>query len=120
VKVLIVDDSPVMRKIVTRGLRQAGFTGHTIEEAGNGKEGLEKVQSFEPDLILSDWNMPEMSGIEFLETLREQGCRIPFCFVTSEASEEMRSRAISSGAEGLVTKPFTPDALQKQLGKFLG
>jgi two-component system, chemotaxis family, chemotaxis protein CheY len=109
VKILITDDSKAMRMIVVRTLRQAGFNGHDVIEAENGREGLQKAQADEPDLILCDWNMPEMSGIEFLRALRASGSQIPFCFVTSEGSEEMRTVAAESGAIGLIAKPFTAD-----------
>lgn len=108
-KILITDDSKAMRMIVVRTLRQAGFSGHEVIEAENGREGFEKARSEEPDLILCDWNMPEMSGIEFLRALRGTGSQIPFCFVTSEGSEEMRTMAAEAGAIGLIAKPFTAD-----------
>jgi two-component system chemotaxis response regulator CheY len=108
-KILIADDSKAMRMIVVRTMRQAGLTGHDIIEAENGKQAFELTQSEEPDLILSDWNMPEMTGIEFLRALRGTGSQIPFCFVTSEGSEDMRTLAEQAGALGLIAKPFTAD-----------
>jgi two-component system chemotaxis response regulator CheY len=109
-KIVVVDDSRAMRMIVVRTLRQAGFAGHEVLEAENGREGLELVAEHAPDLILSDWNMPEMTGIEFLKALRARGNPTPFCFVTSEGSEEMREQAAAAGALGLIAKPFTADA----------
>jgi two-component system, chemotaxis family, chemotaxis protein CheY len=117
VKILITDDSKAMRMIVIRTMRQAGLDGHKIIEAENGREGLELAKSEEPDLILSDWNMPEMSGIEFLRALRGSGSTTPFCFVTSEGSEEMRTMAAESGALGLIAKPFTPEAFADTLSQ---
>lgn len=114
-KILITDDSKAMRMIVIRTMRQAGLEGHKIIEAENGKEGLEKAQSESPDLILSDWNMPEMNGIEFLRALRGMGSTIPFCFVTSEGSDEMRDTAAAAGALGLIAKPFTAEAFADTL-----
>jgi len=108
-KILVADDSKAMRMIVTRTLRQAGFAGHDVVEAENGKEALSMVGSESPDLILSDWNMPEMTGIEFLKALRASGSAIPFCFVTSEGSDDMRAQAEKAGALGLIAKPFTPE-----------
>jgi two-component system, chemotaxis family, chemotaxis protein CheY len=109
-KIVVADDSKAMRMIVVRTLRQAGFGGHEVLEAENGREGLQLVRQHAPDLILSDWNMPEMSGIDFLATLRSGGVTTPFCFVTSEGSEEMREQAAAAGALGLIAKPFTADA----------
>jgi two-component system chemotaxis response regulator CheY len=114
-KILIADDSKAMRMIVIRTMRQAGLNGHDIIEAENGHQALDMTRSEDPDLILSDWNMPEMSGIEFLTALRAGGSSIPFCFVTSEGSEEMRNQAAASGALGLIAKPFTAEAFAETL-----
>lgn len=114
-KILIADDSKAMRMIVIRTLRQAGFAGHDIVEAENGRQALELAQQIGPDLILSDWNMPEMTGIELLRGLRSIGSTIPFCFVTSEGSDEMRELAAQCGALGLIAKPFTADAFEELL-----
>jgi two-component system chemotaxis response regulator CheY len=114
-KILVADDSKAMRMIVIRTLRQAGFAGHEIVEAENGREALEMTSSVKPDLILSDWNMPEMNGIDFLRSLRASGSSIPFCFVTSEGSDEMRATAADAGALGLIAKPFTEEAFTEIL-----
>ena len=114
-KILVADDSKAMRMIVVRTLRQAGFAGHDVIEAENGAEALKLVNAESPDLILSDWNMPEMTGIEFLRALRGSGSSIPFCFVTSEGSEEMRTMAAEAGAIGLIAKPFTAESFADTL-----
>ena len=114
-KILVTDDSKAMRMIVIRTLRQAGFAGHDILEAENGQEGLTLVRAQAPDLILSDWNMPEMSGIEFLRALRGSGDPTPFYFVTSEGSDEMRETAAQAGAMGLIAKPFTAEVFADAL-----
>ena len=114
-KILIVDDSRVMRQIVTRTLRQAGYDGHDVVQAGNGVEALEVMADEEPDLVLSDWNMPEMTGIELLRALRGQGDTTPFGFVTSEGSPEMRARADAAGALFLIAKPFTAESFDEAL-----
>lgn len=118
-KILIVDDSRVMRQIVVRTLRQAGFAGHELVEAANGVEGLEAVRTHAPDLVLSDWNMPEMTGIDMLATLRASGSQVPFGFVTSEGAPEMVGRAEAAGALFVITKPFTPEGFQEKLGPVL-
>lgn len=115
-KILVTDDSAVMRKIVIRTIRQAGLGKHEIIEAGNGREGLAQVQAESPGLILSDWNMPEMNGIDFLKALRASGSTTPFCFVTSEGSEEMVDLASANGAIGVIVKPFTAEQFMDTLG----
>jgi two-component system, chemotaxis family, chemotaxis protein CheY len=114
-KIIVADDSRAMRMIVTRTLRQAGYAGHDIVEAENGADALKIAKAGGVDLILSDWNMPEMTGIEFLRALRASGSSIPFCFVTSEGSEEMREQAQAAGAIGLIAKPFTAEAFADAL-----
>jgi two-component system chemotaxis response regulator CheY len=118
-KILVADDSKVMRQIVARTLRQAGYGGHDIVEAENGRDALDKVQTEAPDLVLSDWNMPEMNGIDCLVALRAAGNQTPFGFVTSEGSDEMRARATAAGASFLIAKPFTPEAFDEALRSVL-
>ena len=117
--ILLVDDSKTMRLLVQRALRQAGYRGLVISEAENGKEGLEKLKE-RPRLVLSDWNMPEMSGIDFLRRARAENNNVPFGFITSEASAEVRELAMSSGASFLITKPFSPEDVQGALAPILG
>ena len=118
-KILVVDDSKAMRMIVTRTLRQAGFGGHDILEACDGREGLARVAQDAPDLVLSDWNMPELSGIEFLRALRAQGNDVRFGFVTSESTDAMRQTADETGALFLIGKPFTADTFAEALSGVL-
>jgi len=119
-KILIADDSRVMRQIVTRTLRQAGFSGYDVVEAADGRQAFDTIVSEKPNLVLSDWNMPEMTGIEVLKALRANGVQVPFGFVTSEGSEEMRAAANEAGALFLITKPFTADAFRDALDAYLG
>ncbi len=83
-RVIVVDDSRVMRQIVIRTLRQAGYGDWEVTEASNGAEALEVVLAQQPDLVLSDWNMPEMSGIDLLRRLTVAAPDVPLGFVTSE------------------------------------
>src|SRR3954462_13566707 len=108
--VLIVDDSKAMRMIVRRALRQAGYGSLDIVEASNGAEALEIAKTGSPDLILGDWNMPVMSGIQCLNGLRESGCKAKFGFVTSESTPEMKAKAMGGGALFLIAKPFSSDS----------
>jgi len=118
-KILVIDDSKVMRAIVKRTLRQAGFGGHEILEASNGQDGYDKVIANNPDLVLCDWNMPEMNGIDLLNKLRKEGNETSFGFVTSEGTAEMRDLASNSGALFLITKPFTAEDFESNLGPVL-
>ncbi|MBU0742371.1 response regulator [bacterium] len=118
-KILIVDDSRAMRRIIQRTLRQAGFKGYEIVEAENGAEALDLVRSESPDLILSDWHMPVMSGLEFKRALNEADLDIPFGFITSENTLEMRAVAAEAGADFLLAKPFTPNDMAQALGLFV-
>ena len=114
-KILVVDDSKAMRMIIVRTLRQAGFGGHAIKEAGNGAEALAVLREEPHDVILSDWNMPEMSGIELLTAIKAAGINVRFGFVTSEGTGPMRQQATDSGAEFLIAKPFTVEAFEQAL-----
>jgi len=118
-RILIVDDSRAMRMIVARTLKKAGFEGHTIEEASNGQEALDAIQASPPDLVLTDWNMPEMSGIELVRAVGEQGLSVKIGMVTSQATAEVRQEAKEAGALFLLSKPFTPDTLRGTLGPYL-
>lgn len=118
-KIVIADDSRVMRQIVARTLRQAGFGHHAVVEAEDGADALSKVAAEQPDLVLSDWNMPNKTGIELLRDLRGSGNGVPFGFVTSEGSPEMRQVAEDAGALFLIAKPFTPEAFESALAGVL-
>lgn len=114
-KLLIVDDSKAMRMIVRRALRQANIVEHSVEEASNGEEALQKLAAGEYDLILADWNMPQMNGIDLLKAVRAQGNSIQFGFVTSEGTGDIRTLAMDNGAQFLIVKPFTPEAIYEAL-----
>mgnify|MGYP000090632004 FL=1 len=121
-KVLLVDDSAVMRKIIQRNIKETGLVVDEFVEAGDGNQALDKVNANgDLDLILLDWNMPNMSGIEFVKTLRSLNLskRIPVVMVTTEGSDAKVSEAKESGADGYLTKPFTADQLRDTLGDYL-
>ena len=117
--ILVVDDSRVMRRIVSRTLKSAGFAGHHISEAADGVEALQAARRQRPDLILSDWNMPGLNGLELLRSLHDQGQRTPFGFVTTECDAERRRTALEAGALFVLTKPFTPESFQAALSPHL-
>ena len=114
-KILIVDDSKAMRMIVSRVLRQAGYGTAEFVEGANGVEGLAAARAGGIDLILSDWNMPEMNGIDFLKALRAEGSTVQFGFVTSESTADMKEQAVLAGATFFITKPFTAEAFAEVL-----
>lgn len=121
-KLLIVDDSSTMRKIIMRVLRQADIPVETILEASNGVEALSQLASH-PDLslILSDVNMPEMNGIDLVLKVRETRSkeRLPIIMVTTEGGESMREQAMAGGANGYVCKPFTPETFSMVLSTYV-
>ncbi|MCC7125876.1 MAG: response regulator [Acidobacteria bacterium] len=117
--ILIVDDSRAMRMIVTRTLRQAGFKDHTFTEAEDGTTALDAIRTSKPDLVLSDWNMPNMTGIELLTQITAEKLPVKFGFVTSESTAAMRDQAREAGALFLIAKPFTPAAFEDALTPLL-
>ena len=121
-KVLLIDDSAVMRKIIQRNIKESGLIVDEFMEAGDGKQGLDIVSKNEDlSLVLVDWNMPNMSGIEFVKTVRSLNLpnRIPIVMVTTEGSDAKKAEARESGADGYITKPFTADRIRDALGEYL-
>ncbi len=118
-RVLVADDSRVMRRIVIRTLRQAGYDGWEVLEAGDGAEALAIAQRENPDLILTDWNMPELSGLDLVRILRAGDSRALIGFVTSEGSAPMRQVAGDAGAQFLIAKPFTEETFRDTLEPLL-
>jgi two-component system chemotaxis response regulator CheY len=115
--VLVVDDNKAARLMVLRTLRQTGLTGLQVEEAENGSDALAKLAHSEPDLILSDWSMPEMNGVELLRELRSRGSSVKFGFVTLQgASTAMREKAFEAGAQFVVERPLSPQGFRHLLG----
>ncbi|MFN3198631.1 MAG: chemotaxis response regulator CheY [Bradymonadia bacterium] len=114
-RILVVDDYSTMRRIVRGILRRLGF--NNIEEAEEGKSGLKKLQEEEFELIICDWNMPVMTGLELLKTVRadDKLKHIPFLMVTAEAKKENIIDAIQAGVSNYVVKPFTEDVLAQKL-----
>jgi two-component system chemotaxis response regulator CheY len=117
--ILVVDDSKAMRLIVRRTLRQAGFGEYDVEEAANGLEALERIGKAAPALVISDWNMPEMNGIELLKELNARKVSVRFGFVTTEGTPDMRAMADEAGALFLIAKPFTPEQFESALRPLL-
>ena len=115
IPILVVDDFSTMRKIVKTCLKQLGFENCT--DAEDGKVALSKLQSSEFKLIVSDWNMPNMMGIDLLRAVRADAKlkAIPFLMVTAEAQKENVIEAAKAGVSNYIVKPFTADQLQAKL-----
>ena len=117
-KTLVVDDFATMRKIVKNVLKQIDITD--VTEAENGKRALEILRNEgDFELIVSDWIMPEMTGLEFLKACKEDESvkKIPFVMVTAEAQKDSVIEAIKAGVDNYIVKPFTPDKLQEAIQK---
>lgn len=116
-KFLVVDDFSTMRRIVKNLLKELGFTN--VQEAEDGVEGLHKLRGEEFDFVVSDWNMPNMTGIDMLRAIRadEKLKHLPVLMVTAEAKRENIIEAAQAGASGYVVKPFTAGTLDEKLKK---
>jgi len=118
---MIVDDSATMRKIIMRTVRMSGLDFSRTEEAGDGSEALEKLNAKPVEIILCDINMPEMDGAELVKKVRE----LPSCedtkivMVSTESSQEVIDDLLANGANGFITKPFTPEKFQEKLSPFM-
>lgn len=117
IRVLVVDDFPTMRRIVKNLLKQIGF--EHIDEAENGHQALEKLKSGGYGLVITDWNMPVMEGIDLLRNIRKtEGIKdIPVLMVTAEAEKEKVIEAIKAGVDNYIVKPFTAEILKEKLEK---
>lgn len=112
--VLLVDDSGVMRKLVSKALRQGGLDIAGTKEAGNGQEGLDALSGGGIDVILCDWNMPVMDGLTFVTEARKSDST-PIIMLTTESGDDKMNAALEAGADGYVTKPFTPEKLKERI-----
>ena len=119
-KILIVDDSKPMRRLVERTMHRAGFNEHEYAQACDGLDAIDKIQEFRPELILCDWNMPNMNGLELLLTIKTDYPEIKIGFVTSEQTDEMVEIAMKNGALFTIGKPFTVDIFQEKISLILG
>jgi two-component system chemotaxis response regulator CheY len=115
--ILIVDDFPTMRKIVKSVLKQLGY--HNIIEAEDGEKALETLRSNPVDFIVSDWNMPNMTGLEFLKEVRADPKfkHLPFLMVTAEADKENIVEAVRSGVSNYIVKPFNAGTMKEKMEK---
>lgn len=116
-KILIVDDFTTMRHIIKGTLKKLGFTN--IVEAGDGKDALKELKKDKIGLIISDWIMPNVSGIELLKAVRsdDELKHIPFIMVTAEGQRDSVIEAVNAGVSNYIVKPFTPETLSEKLKK---
>ncbi|HLC26147.1 MAG TPA: chemotaxis response regulator CheY [bacterium] len=119
IKILIVDDFSTMRRIVKNLLRQLGF--NNIQEADDGTTALEQLKTDPVDLIISDWNMPKMTGLDLLKAIRgdDKLKKIPVLMVTAEARKENIVEAVQAGVNNYIVKPFTAETLKEKMEKVL-
>ncbi|MEM1208285.1 MAG: response regulator [Planctomycetota bacterium] len=116
-RVMLVDDSKTMRNIQKGILNQLGHT--ELEEAADGLDALSKVNAFNPELLLVDWNMPNMDGLTFVKQYRSNGGASPIIMVTTEAEKARVVEAIKAGVNNYVVKPFTPEVLSGRINETL-
>lgn len=118
-EVLAVDDSRTMRDMLNLALSSAGFTTHLAED---GVHGLEVLEGIEPDVIITDINMPRMDGFGFMDAVRSESkwSRIPILVLTTESADELKTKARAAGATGWIVKPFDPAKLVKALQMVAG
>ena len=116
-RVLVVDDFSTMRRIIKNILRQLGFTN--IVEADDGTTGWDVLNKDKIDFIISDWNMPQMTGIDFLRKVRasDEFSDLPFLMVTAEAQQENIIEAVQAKVSNYIVKPFTPETLKQKIDK---
>ncbi len=116
-KFLVVDDFSTMRRIVRNLLKELGYAN--VDEAEDGAMALSKLKSENFDFVISDWNMPNMDGLEMLKQIRADGAiaKLPVLMVTAEAKKENIIAAAQAGANGYVVKPFTAATLDEKLAK---
>lgn len=119
-RILVIDDAMTMRRIVINLLRQLGFTN--MNEADDGTTGWEKLQSETFDLIISDWNMPKMTGIDLLRKVRADAkyAQTPFIMVTAEGKRENVIAAVQAGVSNYIVKPFNAATLKEKMVKVIG
>ncbi len=120
--ILIVDDSFPMRAVIKKMIKASGFETGELFEAGNGKEALQVLNEQWLDLVLTDYNMPDMNGIELLEEMKRTDTLkdIPVAMVTTEGSELRVEAFLDKGAAVYIKKPFTPEQIKSHLNRILG
>ncbi len=115
--ILVVDDMSTMRRIIRNALKQLGFLN--VEEAEDGQDAFDKVRKKPVDLVITDWNMPNMDGLGLLRSIREDPNlgKTPVLMVTAQAEQKYVLEAIRAGATNYIVKPFTAETLKTKIDK---
>ncbi len=118
-KILAVDDSPTMRRIIINTLKRAGFSD--VLEASDGRDALAKMKVEKVNFVITDWNMPEMDGLAFVTALRSMGeyKSLPILMVTTRSVKDDIMEALKAGVNNYIVKPFTPDTLKEKIEQVL-
>ena len=116
-KVIFVEDSPTMRRIIMNSLNKIGI--NNVTEAENGVDALDKMGNADWDMVITDWNMPEMNGEELVRELRNSSNykKTPILMITTRGMQDDVMNAIKMGVNGYIVKPFTPDILKKKISE---
>ncbi len=119
-KILAVDDSPTMRRIIVNTLRRAGYTD--VIEAGDGREALEKLKTEPVNLVIADWNMPQMDGLSLVKALRnsDEFKLLPVLMITTRSVREDIVKALKAGVNNYIVKPFNSETLKAKIQEVLG
>lgn len=122
IKILIVDDSLPMRRVIKKTIKASGYSSAEFFEAENGKIALDILKNTWLDIVITDYNMPEMNGIELIEAMKQNNAfqSIPVLVVTTDGSNQKVSEFLEKGAAAYIKKPFTPEAIRNKLNNILG
>lgn len=120
--ILLTDDSSPMRKVLKKTFKAAGYGESEFIEAADGKQGLEKLKTHTVDIVITDYTMPEMDGLEMIRSMKKDPATaaIPVVVVTTEGSSEIVNKFMEQGADGYIKKPFTPEQVRDLLVQILG
>ena len=115
IKILVVDDAPTIRRILKNALKEMGY--ENVDEAEDGQIALQKLRKSKYDFVITDWNMPNMTGIELVQEIRKDPNlkHLPILMVTAEAKKENIILALKSGVNNYIVKPFTPKVLKEKI-----
>jgi len=118
-RILTVDDNPTMRRIILNTLRRVGYTD--IIEASNGKDALAKLKVEDIDFVITDWDMPEMNGLELVSNIRksDEFKSMPVIMISTRSIKEDIVEALKTGVNGYIIKPFTPDTLKEKIEQII-